>query len=112
MAHRDPQQGRARDRQRTCPRSPVRRRADCAGALHEVRQGARGAGPPPVRRMQRKHRAADRARYAEAKAKGAPYGGRDPEPKRRNARERSRRRHRDRIGSALCTRCGLCSISD
>ena len=34
-------------------------RSGSCGALHEVRQGARGAGPPPVRRM---HRQAPRRR--------------------------------------------------
>ena len=38
------------------------------------------------------HRARDRARHARAKAEGIPYGGRDPEARRRAGRKRSRRR--------------------
>ena len=96
MAHRDPQQGRARDRERFRKRVAERiARGLCTKCGREP--------AAPARRLcagcSEKRRAADRARYAEAKAKGALYGGRDPEPKRRNARERSRRRHRDRIGT-------------
>ena len=47
-----------------------------------------------------------RARYAEARAGGAPYGGRDPESRRRMARERARKRRRERVEAGLCPRCG------
>ena len=53
-----------------------------------------------------KRRAAARARYAEAKAAGKLYGGRDPEGRRRLAREKSRKRQRARTDAGLCTRCG------
>ena len=53
-----------------------------------------------------KRRAAGRARYAEARAAGKLYGGRDPERRRRLAREKSRRRLRERLDAGLCTRCG------
>ena len=39
-----------------------------------------------------KRRAAERARYAKARAAGRLYGGRDPKERRRNARGRTRRR--------------------
>ena len=51
-------------------------------------------------------RAQDRARHAKAKAEGIPYGGRDPEAKRRADRERSRRRSEARRAAGICVRCG------
>ena len=53
-----------------------------------------------------KHRANARARYAEAKAAGKLYGGRDPESRRKLAREKSRRRQEARRAAGLCTSCG------
>ncbi len=53
-----------------------------------------------------KHRARDRARHARAKAEGIPYGGRDPETRRKSGRERSRRRSEARRAAGLCVRCG------
>ena len=52
-------------------------------------------------------RAAERARYAEARAAGKLYGRRDPKERRRNARGRTRRRYDARREAGLCTRCGL-----
>ena len=52
------------------------------------------------------HRARDRARHARAKAEGIPYGGRDPEARRRAGRKRSRRRSEARKAAGLCIRCG------
>ena len=52
-------------------------------------------------------RAAERARYAKARAAGKLYGGRDPKERRRNARGRTRRRYDTRREAGLCTRCGL-----
>ena len=51
-------------------------------------------------------RAAERARYAKARAEGAAYGGRSPESRRRMARERTRKRRRERVEAGLCTTCG------
>ena len=53
-----------------------------------------------------RRRATERARYAEGKAEGRPYGGRNPESCRRAARERNRKRRRERREAGLCTRCG------
>ncbi|MCY4502596.1 MAG: hypothetical protein OXE57_13660, partial [Alphaproteobacteria bacterium] len=53
-----------------------------------------------------KHRARDRARHARAKAEGIPYGGRDPEARRRAGRKRSRRRREAPPAAGLCIRCG------
>ena len=52
------------------------------------------------------HRARDRTRHATAKAEGIPYGGRDPEARRRAGRKRSRRRSAARRATGLCIRCG------
>ena len=52
------------------------------------------------------HRTRDRARHARAKAEGIPYGGRDPEARRRAGRKRSRRRSEARKAVGLCIRCG------
>ena len=51
-------------------------------------------------------RANARARYAEAKAAGKLYGGRNPESRRRLAREKSHRRMHARLDAGLCTYCG------
>ncbi len=53
-----------------------------------------------------KHRASARARYAEAKAAGKLYGGRNPESRRKLAREKSRKREKARREAGLCTYCG------
>ena len=53
-----------------------------------------------------RHRLRDRARHERAKAQGIPYGGRDPETKRRADRERSRRRSEARRAAGICVRCG------
>ncbi len=53
-----------------------------------------------------KHRERDRARDARARAQGMPYGGRDPEARRKAGRERSRRRSEARQAAGLCVRCG------
>ena len=53
-----------------------------------------------------RRRAADRARYAAGKAAGLPYGGANPDPRRRRARAVSRRRRQERGATGLCVRCG------
>ncbi|MDE0175587.1 MAG: hypothetical protein OYH76_10210 [Defluviicoccus sp.] len=53
-----------------------------------------------------KRRASDRAKYAAGKAAGLPYGGADPEVKRRAGRAKSKRRQKERIEAGLCIRCG------
>ena len=53
-----------------------------------------------------KRRASDRAKYAAAKAAGKPYGGSDPEAKRRAARARGKRRREAWREAGLCHRCG------
>ena len=53
-----------------------------------------------------KRRASDRAKYAAAKAAGKPYGGSDPEAKRRAARARGKRRREAWREAGLCHCCG------
>ena len=53
-----------------------------------------------------KRRAAERARRARARAEGKPYGGRDPELRRRSDRAGDRRRRRAWREAGLCTNCG------
>lgn len=53
-----------------------------------------------------KRRARNRAKYAAGKAAGKPYGGADPDTRRRAARARSRRRRKAWRAAGLCVRCG------
>ena len=171
MAYKDPEEGRARDRERfrrrtaeriaqdLCPRCgkapPAPERKVCgscagkrnrAGRARDARLRAAGKprrNPERARAYERgrsrrraaecvarglcakcgktppvpdrtlcapcagKRRAAERARYAKARAAGKLYGGRDPKERRRNARGRTRRRYDARREAGLCTRCGL-----
>ena len=103
MPHQDPQARRAYERERHRRRSAERRaRGLCPKC---------GVDPPaPGRSLCRtcgeKGRAAERARYAEGKAEGMSYGGRNSEGRRRMARERRRKRRRERREAGRCTRCG------
>ena len=54
----------------------------------------------------RKRRAADRARYARAKAQGLLYGGKCAETRRKQARAKSKRRYEARTAAGLCVKCG------
>lgn len=51
-------------------------------------------------------RVADRGKYAEAKARGELYDGKDPGVKRKAARAASARRQQARLDAGTCTRCG------
>ena len=51
-------------------------------------------------------RADDRARYAAGKAAGKPYGGANPDTKRRAARARHKRRKKAWRAAGLCVNCG------
>ena len=66
--------------------------------------------PAPDRRLcevcGEQRRAADRARYARAKAEGKLYAGRDAEARRRAARIGTKRRYHARRAAGLCTKCG------
>ena len=53
-----------------------------------------------------KRRAVDRARRARARQKGRPYGGRDPDLRRRSDRAVDKRRRQAWREAGLCTKCG------
>ena len=103
MPHRDPDEARSYERERHLRRTEERRAQGLCMKCWNRR-------PAPGRKVcescREKGRAAERARYAKGKAEGRPYGGRNPEHRRRMARERNRRRRRERRAAGLCTHCG------
>ena len=103
MPYKDPEKARAYERERHRKRT-----ADRLGRGLCPRCGK--IPPAPGRSLcepcGERDRETRRARYAEARAGGAPYGGRDPESRRRMARERARKRRRERVEAGLCPRCG------
>ena len=101
--YKDPGKVRARNRERE-HRSAAERIArglcnKCGKAPHIA--GRRLCGACAETRRQR-----ERARYAAAKDDGKLYGGRNPEGRRRIARERTRQRLVARRSAGRCTRCG------
>ena len=96
---RDPEKARASERRRY-RRQVSERQAEglctCCGKAPSAPERAvcEGCGE--------KRRDAERTRYAA----GKPYGGRDPEARRRGARARSGKREQARRDAGLCTRCG------
>ncbi|WP_428099708.1 hypothetical protein [Candidatus Rariloculus sp.] len=72
--------------------------------------GCGQAPPEPARHLcvtcGEKRRAAERAAYARGKAAGRPYGGRNADSKRRQARAMDRKRQQARRVSGRCIRCG------
>ena len=101
---------RNKERARACERDRSRRRA--AECVARGLCAKCGKEPPvPDRTLcapcAGKRRAAERARYAKARAAGRLYGGRDPKERQRNARGKTRRRYDARREAGLCTRCGL-----
>ncbi len=111
---------RARDTRRRA--SGVQRRRNRAGERARARQRtaeriARGActkcgvnEPESDRRLcagcGEKRRAAERARYAQAKSRGELYGGRSPKLRREIGRAASARRRQARLDGGACVRCG------
>ena len=101
---------------------PLPARRLCAPCNEKRNAATPSAGPPAFARSAaglrrapgarlcepcaEQHRARDRARHARTKAEGIPYGGRDPEARRRAGRERSLRRSEARKAAGLCIRCG------
>ena len=100
---RDPDKERASERRRYRRQAGERREA---GLCVRCATGPAAPGRTKCEPCIGKRREADRARYAEGKAAGNPYGGRNPETRRRNARVRSQRRHEARKAAGTCTRCG------
>ena len=107
---------RAKNKPRRDPERARRYERERDRRLHAERKAARictKCGRAPARPDRttcepcaERHRARDRARHARAKAQGIPYGGRDPEARRRDGRERGRRRSEARKAAGLCIRCG------
>ena len=100
MPYKNPEKARAYERERHRRRTAERlAQGKCARSAGRPR-------PAPGRKVcescREKGRAAERARYAKGKAEGRPYGGRNPEHRRRMARERNRRRRRERRDAGLC----------
>lgn len=100
---------RNREKARTHERERARRqtadrlaRGVCAKCgRNPAEPGRRLCGPCAETR-----REAERIRYANARAAGLKYGGRNIEPKRRSARAASRNRRQARRESGRCLRCG------
>ena len=103
MPHTDPETGRARRRELARSRNDDRTaRGVC------TRCGENQAAPE--RRLcgicLEKRRAADRERYAKAKASSLPYGGRDIASRRRSGRAATKKRQAARREAGICYRCG------
>ncbi len=103
MPHKDPEMRRKFDRERHRRRTAERRaRGMCIKCGRD--------SPAPERSLcancLERGRKSERARYAKAREEGTRYGGRCPESRRRMARERARKRRRERIEAGLCTTCG------
>ena len=98
---RDPERAKRYERERS-RRQHAERRA--AGICTKCGKAPARPGRTLCEPCAERHRARDR--YARAKAAGVPYGGRDPEARRRGHRERSRRRREARQAAGLCSRCG------
>ena len=97
--YRNPETERARERRRAAERLAQGLCANCGKTPPEPDRTS-------CRRCAGKRRAAERARYAKAKAAGKLYGGRDPKERRRTARGRTKRRYDARREAGLCARCG------
>ena len=103
MPHKDPERRRAFERERHRRRTAKRKEMGLCPKC--------GKNPPASERSLcevclDRSRVAERARYLRARAGGTAYGGRDPESRRRMARERTRKRRRERLEAGLCTTCG------
>ena len=103
MPHSDPETRRAYERERHRRRTTERKEMGLCPKC-----GRRN--PSPGRSLcevcLERGRKSEQTRYTRAKSEGTQYGGRDPESRRRMARERSRRRRREHTEAGLCTTCG------
>ena len=100
---RDPARAKEYERERArCETAKRAARGSCARCgKHPAAPARKSCGP-----CLEKRRADDRARYAAGKAAGLPYGGADPEAKRRAGRAKSKRRQKERVEAGFCIRCG------
>ena len=103
MPHRDPEARRKYERERHRRRTAERKEM---GLCPKCGRRAPAPGRSLCEACLERGRKSEQARYARAKSEGIQYGGRDPESRRRMARERSRRRRRKRTEAGLCTTCG------
>ncbi|MYA95091.1 MAG: hypothetical protein F4X91_01610 [Nitrospinae bacterium] len=103
MPYKNPKARRKYERERHRRRTAERREM---GLCPKCGKGRPAPGQSICEVCLERSRAAERARYERARLEGAAYGGRDPESRRRMARERSRRRRRERTKAGLCTTCG------
>ncbi len=101
MAYRDPETGRARDRERFARRTAERR---AAGLCPRCGERPPAPGRSACELCGEKRRAAGRARDARLRAAGKPR--RDPEKARAAERRRYRRQVAGRQTQGACTRCG------
>ena len=103
MPHKDPGKARAYERERHRNRTADRLARGLCARCGKNR-------PAPGRRIcepcAERGRDSERARYLRRKLEGAAYGGRCPESRRRMARERMKKRRRERREAGLCTLCG------
>ena len=76
------------------------------GLVPEVWETAAGANRSLCAPCGERGRKSERARYARRMTAGEPYGGRNPEGRRRMARERNKKRRCRRREAGLCTSCG------
>ena len=103
VPRRDPVKTREYERERTRRQTGARRAEGLCTACGKTQAvpGRAFCGP-----CLEKRRAWDRAKYAAGKAAGKPYGGADPEARRRAARARGARRRKAWREAGLCHRCG------
>ncbi len=100
--HRNSETERARERRRTSERV-------AQGLCVSCGKESPAPGRTSCRCCAGKRRAAERARYAKARAAGKLYGGRDPKERRRNACSTAKRRYDARREAGLCTPGAACT---
>ena len=103
IPRRDPKKTREYERERN-RRVAEARRAE--GICTSCGNAPAAAGRVTCEPCLEQRRADDRARYAAGKAAGKPYGGANPETKRRAARARHQRRKQAWRAAGLCVNCG------
>ena len=103
MPHKDPEKRRKFDRERHRRRVAERR---AQGLCIKCGRRRPASGRSLCEVCLERSRKSEQARYERRKAAGEPYGGRNPESRRRMARERARKRRHERVEAGLCPRCG------
>ncbi len=103
MPHKDPKIRRAFERERHRRRTAERQ---ALGLCPKCGHGPPAPGRSLCESCLERGRKSEQARYARRKLEGATYGGRCPESRRRMARERNKRRRRERTEAGLCALCG------